>query len=327
MALGKALVTGAGGFIGSHLVEALVKEGYGVRAIVHYNALNSWGNLEYVPKDVLESIEVVETDIREEGHMRELIPDIEVVFHLAALISIPYSYIAPHQFVDINVRGTLSLLNACRLSSISRFIHVSTSEVYGTAREVPMNENHPLNPQSPYAASKLAGELLSRSFFHTHGVPVVVVRPFNTYGPRQSARAIIPTIVTQALSGPKIHLGNTDTARDLTYVIDTVAGLICAARSDGGVGAVFNLGNGYSVSVGELVRIVGQDLGIEAEIETDPCRIRPEMGEVRNLVADATQAKAVLTWEPRVQLKQGIAATTKWVRCHLDGYKPRRFNI
>lgn len=318
-----ALVTGAGGFIGSHLSEALVRRGDRVRALVRYNGRGDTGRLEALPPEIRDEIEVVLGDITDPYAIREVVRGQSVVFHLAALIAIPYSYMAPHSFFVTNTLGTVHLLEAARHEQLARVVHISTSECYGTAQSVPIAETHPLVGQSPYAASKIAADEAAGSFWRTYGIPVVTIRPFNTFGPRQSARAIIPTIVTQVLSTGIVKLGALDPRRDLTFVSDTVAGMIAAAEADNVLGETINLGNGRDISIGELAErifaLLGE-VGLDARVEHDAPRLRPAASEVERLCADISKAKQLLRWEPTVPLTEGLTATIAAIREDLDSY-------
>ncbi len=315
----RVLVTGAGGFIGSHLAEKLVDCGATVRAFVHYNALGSWGWLDQSHHK--DDIEVMAGDISDYGSVLNATQSIDMVFHLAALIAIPYSYVAPNSYVQTNIIGTLNVLQAARALGTQRIIHTSTSETYGTARYVPIDENHPLQGQSPYSASKIGADKIVESFYLSFNVPVVTVRPFNTFGPRQSARAVIPTIITQALSGQSIKLGSVSPTRDLNYVANTTDGFIKAAEAENVAGSIFNIGSGREISVGDLAQLIGKLVGKELIIETDPHRLRPTKSEVERLLADNRQARALLRWEPTVSLEEGLQATIEWMQAHLERYR------
>ncbi len=321
------LVTGAGGFIGSHLVETLVRRGAKVRAFVRYNSRGDGGLLRELEPKVLEQVEIIAGDLRDEEAVRKAVKGCQVVFHLGALISIPYSYYHPMEVASTNITGTLNILQACRDLEVERLVHTSTSEVYGTARIVPINEGHPLQGQSPYSASKIAADKLAESYYCAFGLPVITVRPFNTFGPRQSARAVIPTIITQALVKDTIKLGNLDTTRDFTYVSDTVAGFLCAAQSKTGLGEVFNLGTGHEIRIGELAELVIRKVGRKVKIEVDKERLRPEKSEVLRLISDNTQAKEVIGWEPQVTFDAGIEKTINWIRDNLDHYKVGKYEF
>ena len=324
----KVLVTGSDGFIGSHLVERLVELGANVRALVLYNSFNSWGWLDTIDSEKLGNVEVVAGDIRDPHHVQEMVKDIEIVFHLASLIAIPYSYHSPDSYLETNVKGTLNLLQAARNSSVERIIHTSTSEVYGTAQFVPITEEHPLVGQSPYAASKIAADQFAVSFYRSFDLPVTIVRPFNTYGPRQSARAIIPTVISQALSGKKtISIGNVRPTRDFTFVSDTVEGFIKAAEHEESVGKTLNLGSNSEISIDALVEKIRNLMNNSFEIVLDQGRLRPEKSEVDRLWSDNSKAKAVLKWEPTVSLERGLELTIEWFRKNRHLYKENLYNI
>lgn len=310
----QCLVTGAGGFIGSHLVERLVAEGAGVRAFVHYNALGAWGWLDESPGR--ENVEVVAGDVADHESVRKACEGVEVVFHLAALIGIPYSYSAPISYLRTNVEGTLNVLSAARDLCVQRVVHTSTSEAYGTARRVPMDESHPLQAQSPYAATKIAADKLAESFHLSFGLPVVTLRPFNTFGPRQSSRAVIPTVITQALAGETVRLGNVGPTRDFNFVANTVDGFVRAAVADGVEGKVLNLGTGRETSVLDIVKAVGRILGKSLSVIEEGDRKRVPGSEVERLVADASSAKALLGWRPEVSLEDGLVRTVDWIRAN-----------
>jgi NAD dependent epimerase/dehydratase len=322
------LVTGADGFIGSHLVERLVAEGARVRAFCLYNSRGSAGWLDEVDRDVRAAVEIVFGDIRDARLVRSATDGIEVVFHLAALIAIPYSYAAPESFIDTNVRGTLNALEAARDAGVHRFIQTSTSEVYGTPESLPIRESHPLSAQSPYAASKVAADQLAIAFARSYGQPVVVLRPFNTYGPRQSERAVLPTMLRQLLAGKdEIRLGRTDPRRDLTYVADSVDGFVRAASAPGIDGEVIQLGTGRSESVAELFALACRLLGVEARIVTDPDRVRPEASEVLVLESDPSKARERLGWQARTPLEDGLRATIGWLRTQPAHAEPDRVQL
>ncbi len=319
------LVTGADGFIGSHLVERLVAEGAQVRALVYYNAFGQWGWLD--DSAVARDVEVVAGDITDTEFVADAMRGREVVFHLAALIAIPYSYHAPRSYLRTNAEGTLNLLQAARSLGVSRMVHTSTSEVYGTARAVPIDESHPLQGQSPYAASKIAADKLAEAFHLSYGLPVVTLRPFNTFGPRQSARAVIPTIISQALRGQRVRLGNLHPTRDLTYVEDTVEGFLRAGEAEGAEGRAINLGTGREISIGGLVEMVGEILGVPVETEVEKTRLRPEGSEVERLLSDNRLAAEVLGWRPRISLEEGLGRTIEWIRDHLDGFRQGTYEL
>jgi len=323
----RVLVTGAGGFIGSHLTEALANAGANVCALVHYNSRNDWGNLEDLDKELLRSIKVVSGDVRDSYLVRSLVRDRTIIFHLAALIAIPYSYSAPASYIATNVEGTLNVLQGALDSKIERVVHTSTSEVYGTARYVPIDEAHPLQAQSPYSASKIASDKLAESFYASFNLPIVTVRPFNTFGPRQSARAVIPTIAIQALEGQRVRLGSLAPVRDLNFVTNTVEGMILASKSERAIGQVINLGSGVGVTIEELANKIFAQLGVNSEIVTDSERLRPEKSEVMELIASATRAEQLLDWKPRVSLEEGLTCTLDWIRSHLGQYKAGLYNV
>lgn len=321
------LVTGAGGFIGSHLVEALVGSSARVRAFVRYTSRADVGLLAELSPDVLDAVEIVAGDLRDQAAVNEACQAITHIFHLGALIAIPYSYLHPAEVVETNVLGTLNVLLAAREHGVDRVIHTSTSEVYGTAQRVPIPETHPLQGQSPYSASKIGADKLVESFHCAYDLPVVTVRPFNTYGPRQSARAVIPTIVTQALTQDRVLLGNLAPRRDLTYVMDTVAGFLRAASSPEALGETFNLGANEEVSVGDLAQTIIRLIGRPVEIAADPERFRPEKSEVLRLWSDNHKARQLLGWEPRVPLETGLRQTIDWIASHLDRYQIGKYQV
>ena len=323
----RVVVTGAGGFIGSHLTEWLVREGATVRAFVRYTSRNDWGLLSLLPPDILDGIEVVAGDLRDLPAIQKLVRGASHVFHLGALIAIPYSYIHPAEVVETNVMGTMNVLLACRNAGVQRLIHTSTSEVYGTARRTPIDEAHPLQGQSPYAASKIGADKLAESFFCAFDLPVVTVRPFNTYGPRQSTRAVIPTIITQALEQDVVYLGNLEARRDLTYVTDTVRGFLCAGQTEDLEGETFNLGLGEAVSIGQLAERIIALIGRPVRIEVDEQRLRPEKSEVQLLLSDNALARDRLGWVPRVSLAEGLAQTISWMRLHLHRYRSEVYQV
>jgi dTDP-glucose 4,6-dehydratase len=313
------LVTGAGGFIGSHLTEKLIEMGAKTRALVHYNALGTWGWLDQSP--VKDDIQVIAGDVCDRDSVREAVKDCEIVFHLAALIAIPYSYRAPASYVRTNVEGTLNVLQACRETGVQRLVHTSTSEVYGTARYVPIDEQHPLQGQSPYSASKIGADKMAEAFGLSFGVPVVTVRPFNTFGPRQSARAVIPTIIGQCLKGQTVRLGSVHPTRDMNFVANTVAGFLLAGITPGVVGKTINLGSGREITIGALAEMIAGIIGSTVSIQTDDSRVRPENSEVERLLADNSQAQQLLGWKPEVGLEEGLRRTVEWMRQSLDRYR------
>ena len=315
-----ALVTGAGGFIGSHLVEELVRRGWRVRAFLRYNARHDTGNLVFLPKRTLESVELVFGDVRDIDTVKAALEGCRCVFHLAALISVPYSYDAPRSFVETNVIGTLNVLQASAEAGVERVVVVSTSEIYGTARTVPIAEDHPVRAQSPYAASKAAADRLAESFHLTYDLPLVIIRPFNTYGPRQSARAVIPSIVLQALESSVIRLGFTGAVRDFLYVSDTVNGLIQCGLAEGAVGREINLATGEGVAIRDVVRLIGEILGKRLRIKTEPVRFRPKGSEVEKLVGSYEAANRICGWKPSVPFRRGLEKTVKWIRSNSGFY-------
>jgi UDP-glucose 4-epimerase len=324
---GRALVTGAGGFIGSHLVERLVQDGYEVRALLRYTSGAARGNLVHARPDVVAAVEVVLGNVEDAAATAAAVRGCAAVFHLAALVGIPYSYAAPQQYVATNVVGTLNVLDAARAHGVGRTVCVSTSEAYGTARYTPIDEEHPLQAQSPYAATKIGAEKLAQSYALSFGTPVVVVRPFNTYGPRQSARAVIPTIISQMLAGDEIRLGALTPVRDFNFVADTVAGLVAAAEADLAPGEVLNLGTGQGVTIGDTAARCLALAGLERRVTADADRVRPAASEVLALVADATRARDRLGWAPKHSLDDGLRATIDWIRRHPDAYRPREYAV
>jgi dTDP-glucose 4,6-dehydratase len=317
----EVLITGAGGFIASHLVEALIVHGARVRAFVRYNSRNDPGLLSLVPPETIQKTEIIAGDLRDLAAVQSAIRGVHLVFHLGALITIPYSYLHPSEVVETNVIGTLNVLLACRDEGVQRLVHTSTSEVYGTALRVPIDEEHPLQGQSPYSASKIGADKLAESFFNSFDIPIVILRPFNTYGPRQSARAVIPTIITQALTQSTVSLGNLDAKRDLTYITDTVSGFMKSAEISGIEGETFNLGTGQEIRIGDLAQEVISLVDKPVEIIVDSNRLRPEKSEVQRLLADNTKAKKVLGWEPRVTLTEGLGKTIEWINQNMDRYQ------
>jgi NAD dependent epimerase/dehydratase len=323
----RVLVTGAGGFIGSHLAETLARAGAEVRAFVRYTSRGDHGWLELAEPDVAQSIEIFRGDLANPEAVAASLSDRELVFHLGALIPIPYSYRHPREFVTANVVGTLNVLEAARRGEVERIVHTSTSEVYGSAQTVPIDEEHSLHPQSPYAASKVAADQLALSFQRSFGTPVVIARPFNTFGPRQSARAVIPTIVTQALAREVIELGAISPTRDFLYVADTAQGLMSCAVAEGVDGETINLGTGVEVSIGEVAERILRLLGRDVPLELDEQRLRPPDSEVERLVADTSKAKTLLEWEPAVELDEGLRRTIEWLTGSLDAYKTSLYNV
>ena len=330
----KILVTGADGFIGSHLTEELVRRGYDVRAFVLYNSFNSWGWLDHCHAKLKGKFEVFAGDIRDPHGVKEAMTGCDAVLHLAALIAIPYSYHSPDTYVDTNIKGTLNVLQAARQLGVEKVVHTSTSEVYGTARFVPITEHHPLQGQSPYSASKIGADQMALSFHSSFNTPVSVIRPFNTYGPRQSARAIIPTVITQIAAGRRsLKLGAVHPTRDFNYVADTVGGFLAALESERGIGEVINIGSNYEISIGETVQLIAEVMGVSVEIETDQERLRPDKSEVERLWADNGKARELLGWEPayggREGFKRGLEQTVDWFRepGNMKNYKTDVYNI
>jgi len=319
------LVTGAGGFIGSHLTEALVRSGAQVRAFIRYTSRSDLGLLTELPAEALKQVEIVAGDLRDQAAVKEACRGITHIFHLGALIAIPYSYLHPAEVIETNVIGTLNLLLAGRETGVERIVHTSTSEVYGTALCVPMDERHPLQGQSPYSASKIGADKLAESFYRSFDLPVVTVRPFNTYGPRQSARAVIPTIITQALTQDVVRLGNLEAIRDLTFVSDTVAGFLKVAEAPGVEGETFNLGTGEALRIGDLAGEIIGLVGRPVEIERDPARLRPTKSEVGRLLSDNSLARERLGWQPQVSLTEGLKRTIAWVAQHLERYRAGQY--
>lgn len=330
----KILVTGADGFIGSHLTEELVRRGYDIRAFVYYNSFNSWGWLDHSDVKTKNSLDVFSGDIRDPHGVRTAMKGCDIVLHLAALIAIPYSYHSPDTYVDTNVKGTLNIVQAARDLGVSKVVHTSTSEVYGTARFVPISEEHPLQGQSPYSASKIGADQIAMSFYNSFNTPVAIIRPFNTYGPRQSARAVIPTIITQIANGARtLKLGALHPTRDFNYVADTVAGFIAVAESDRSVGQVINIGSNFEVSIGDTVRSIAEIMRTDVEIQSDDQRIRPDKSEVERLWADNRKALELTSWQPiyggRDGFRRGLEETIDWFTKpeNICLYKADRYNI
>jgi len=330
----KILVTGADGFIGSHLTEELIRRGHDVRAFVYYNSFNSWGWLDQSAPEVRRSLDVFAGDIRDPHGVRTAMKGCDVVLHLAALIAIPYSYHSPDTYVDTNIKGTLNIVQAARDLGISKVVHTSTSEVYGTARFVPITEEHPLQGQSPYSASKIGADQIAMSFYNSFNTPVAIIRPFNTYGPRQSARAVIPTIITQIANGAcTLKLGSLHPTRDFNYVYDTVSGFIAVAESDRSVGQVINIGSNFEVSIGDTVRTIADIMHVDVDIQSDDERLRPDKSEVERLWADNRKALELTAWQPTYGggegFRRGLEKTIDWFRQpeNLRLYKADRYNI
>ncbi len=323
----RALVTGAGGFIGSHLVEMLVDAGASVRAMVRYNARGDAGLLRWLPPEKFAVVERVSGDLQDFRGVIDAAADMDVIFHLGALVAIPYSYKNPVNVIHANVLGTTHILEAARLHHTMRVIHTSTSEVYGTAQYIPINEKHPLQGQSPYSASKIAADKIVESYVKSFNVPAVTVRPFNTYGARQSARAVIPTIIMQALTRDTVLLGDLRPTRDFTYATDTARGFLCAAEAQSAVGQTVNLGVGFDISIGDLAQKIVERVGRPVQIKLDETRVRPPASEVMRLHSDNRLAKQVLGWEPQISLDDGLDRTIAWVRNHLDLYRPDEYAV
>jgi len=321
------LVTGAGGFIGSHLVDELLRKGADVTAFVHYNARNDWGMLEGRYTDSTPHLKVIAGDVTDSLFVKKAVADKEVVFHLAALIGIPYSYVAPESYVNTNIKGTLNLMQASLDENVGRIVHTSTSETYGTAQYTPIDENHPLQGQSPYSASKIGADKIAESFFCSFGLPVTTIRPFNTFGPRQSTRAVIPTIITQALTGNKVRLGSLTPARDLTYVADTVSGFIKFSESKKTIGRTVNTGSGRRVTIGELADIIIKKVNPKAKVVCEQKRIRPGKSEVMELLCDNRLAGELAGWKPAYTLEDGLDLTIGWMKEHLASYKTGVYTV
>lgn len=324
----KVLVTGADGFIGSHLVELLVREGYQVKALSQYNSFNYWGWLEDI--DCQSSVEVLNGDVRDPHYCKHITKDVDLVFHLAALIAIPYSYVAPDSYVDTNIKGTLNICQAALDNGVQRVIHTSTSEVYGTAQYVPIDEKHPLQAQSPYSASKIAADAMAMSFFNAFDLPLTIARPFNTYGPRQSARAVIPTIITQIACGKKqIKLGDVSPTRDFNYVADTCRGFLELARCGKAIGETVNIGSNYEISVGDTLNLIRELMNSDVEFLTDDQRIRPEKSEVFRLWCDNSKIQGLTGFKPEYSIRQGLQETITWLSLpvNLAKYKADIYNV
>lgn len=322
------LVTGSDGFIGSHLVEELINDGYNVKAFVLYNSFNTWGWLDSLPKEILDKIDVFTGDIRDPNAVREATKGVDAVMHLAALIAIPFSYYAPDTYVDTNIKGTLNVLQAARDANIQRVLVTSTSEVYGTAQYVPIDEKHPFQGQSPYSATKIGADRLAESFYRSFGLPVTIVRPFNTYGPRQSARAVIPTIITQLLAGKEnIQLGSLDPTRDFNFVKDTARGFIEILKCDKTIGEEINIATQHEISIGQLAEELIKQINPQAKIVCDNQRLRPEKSEVERLLGANEKIKRLTAWEPKYTFEEGLAETIAWLKNNLDKYKIDIYNV
>jgi NAD dependent epimerase/dehydratase len=323
----QVLVTGAGGFIGGHLAARLVAEGARVRGFVRYNSRGDHGTLDWLDPALAEQVEVVSGELRDVESVQRAVEGVDAIFHLGAQIAIPYSYVNPRDYAEVNMLGTLNVAQAALGAQVERLVHVSTSEVYGSAQTVPITEAHPLEPQSPYAASKVAADKLVDSFHRSFELPTTIVRPFNTYGPFQSARAIVPTIISQALAGGPVRLGSLHPRRDLTFVEDTVSGFVAAARSDRVVGRTVQLGTGHDVSVGDLVEMVGQVLGRQLEVEQDAKRVRPPASEVQRLISSPALAGELMGWGPEIELREGLARTADWIERNISRYRIEQYAI
>jgi len=323
----RVLVTGAGGFIGSHLVDELLIKGAEVTAFVHYNARNDWGMLERRYNDKTPNLHVIAGDVTDSLFVKKAVSEKEYVFHLAALIGIPYSYVAPESYINTNIKGTLNIMQACLDTNVDRVVHTSTSEVYGTAQYTPIDEEHPLQGQSPYSASKIGGDKIAESFYCSFGLPVTTIRPFNTFGPRQSTRAVIPTIITQALTSNTVKLGSLTPVRDLTYVTDTALGFIKFAESNKTVGKTVNTGSGRGVTIGELVDLIIERVNPKAGIVCEKERVRPEKSEVMQLLCDNRRAKELAGWEPTYTLEDGLSLTIEWMKEHIGSYKVGLYTV
>lgn len=322
------MVTGADGFIGSHLTEELVRKGEKVKAFCYYNSFGTWGWLDTLPKEIKNEIEVFMGDIRDPNGVRHAMEEQDIVYHLAALIAIPFSYHSPDSYVDTNIKGTLNVLNAARQVGTKRLLVTSTSEVYGTAQYVPIDEKHPYQGQSPYSATKIGADRLAESFYRSFDLPVTIVRPFNTYGPRQSARAVIPTIITQLLTGAtEIKLGSLTPTRDFNYVKDTAAGFMALAGCEAAIGQEVNIATGEEHSIGDLANELIRQINPEAKIVCDEQRLRPEKSEVNRLLGDSTKIRSMTDWKPQYTFEQGLAATIEFLKNNLDRYKPDVYNL
>lgn len=330
----KVLVTGADGFIGSHLTEELVRQGCDVRAFVFYNSFNSWGWLDHSDEKILDAVEIFAGDVRDPHGVRKAVEGCDIVFHLAALIAIPFSYHSPDTYVDTNVKGTLNVLQAARDQGVEKVVHTSTSEVYGTAKFVPITEEHPLQGQSPYSASKIGADQMAQAFHASFDLPVAIIRPFNTYGPRQSARAVLPTVISQIASGvSQVKLGAIHPTRDFNYVVDTVRGFLAVAGADRATGEVINIGSNFEISIGAAVEMIAELMGADVDIQTDEVRIRPKKSEVERLWADNAKARELTGWEPEYAgeagMRRGLRQTIDWFTepANLQWYKVGQYNL
>jgi dTDP-glucose 4,6-dehydratase len=323
----KVLVTGAGGFIASHLVEHLVREGAQVRGFVRYNSRNDLGMLKWLAPEILSQVEIMQGDLRDNEAVRNAVRGVDTVFHLGALIAIPYSYVNPREVIDVNIMGTLNVLMAARDFETRRVVHTSTSEVYGTAQYVPIDEKHPLQGQSPYSASKIGADRIAESFYRSFETPVVTLRPFNTFGPGQSMRAVIPTIIVQALTRDEVKLGSLEPSRDFTFAKDTANGFVKVAEAEGVLGEEINLGNDNTIRIGDLAEKIFKLIGKTPKIVADPQRVRPGKSEVMKLWASNEKAKRMIGWEPRISLDEGLRATIEWISAHIDLYRPDGYTV
>ncbi len=323
----KILVTGAGGFIASHLIERLVTEGAGVRGFVRYNSRNDPGMLKWLAPEIFSQVEIMQGDLRDNEAVRNAVRGVDTVFHLGALIAIPYSYVNPREVIDVNIMGTLNVLMAARDFETRRVVHTSTSEVYGTAQYVPIDEKHPLQGQSPYSASKIGADRIAESFYRSFETPVVTLRPFNTFGPGQSMRAVIPTIIVQALTRDEVKLGSLEPSRDFTFAKDTANGFVKVAEAEGVLGEEINLGNDNTIRIGDLAEKIFKLIGKTPKIVADPQRVRPGKSEVMKLWASNEKAKRMIGWEPRISLDEGLRATIEWISAHIDLYRPDGYTV
>lgn len=323
----KVLVTGAGGFIASHLVEHLVREGAQVRGFVRYNSRNDLGMLKWLASEILSQVEIMQGDLRDTEAVHNAVRGVDTVFHLGALIAIPYSYVNPREVIDVNIMGTLNVLMAARDLGTRRVVHTSTSEVYGTAQYVPIDEKHPLQGQSPYSASKIGADRIAESFYRSFETPVVTLRPFNTFGPGQSMRAVIPTIIVQALTRDEVKLGSLEPSRDFTFAKDTTNGFVKVAEAEGVLGEEINLGNDNTIRIGDLAEKIFKIIGKTPKIVADPQRVRPGKSEVMKLWASNEKAKRMIGWEPRISLDEGLRDTIEWISAHIDLYRPDQYTV
>ncbi len=323
----KVLVTGAGGFMGSHLTESLVKKGARVTAFVRYNSRNDPGCIKMVSQEIKNSMRIVYGDLRELETLRKAMKGNSVIFNLAALVGIPYSYIHPNEVVETNTIGTLNVLTAARVEGIEKFVQTSTSEVYGSARYIPIDEKHPKQPQSPYSASKIASDAIALSYYYAFNLPVTIIRPFNTYGPRQSARAVIPTIITQALTNQGLKLGNTRSTRDFTFISDTVEGFVKIAESENSIGQEINIGSSFEISIYDLAKKIISILGRDVKLIEDKLRIRPQKSEVERLFCDNSKAFKIIKWKPKISLEEGLIKTIEWIQNSMNLYDPGKYQV